>query len=171
MNHKNILFIGFMGVGKGTIARELAMRTALFAVDTDDLIESFSNRKIRTIFKEEGELYFRNLEKRVAIWLEHHVANSIISTGGGFVAVNNLNSIGTVVFLQLDFETILAKMMNHAKVNKKIKKRPLFQDLVKIRELFATRQPLYLAKADIIINLGGKSTLEAVDELYRKLTI
>ncbi len=37
--------MGFMGVGKGTIARALATKSKRFAVDTDDLIESLQNKK------------------------------------------------------------------------------------------------------------------------------
>ena len=43
----NIVLIGFMGVGKGRTARTLAEKTGMFAVDCDDLIESFANGKVR----------------------------------------------------------------------------------------------------------------------------
>ena len=48
--NKNIIFIGFMGVGKGTIARAFAREINRFSLDTDDLIESMENRKIKDIF-------------------------------------------------------------------------------------------------------------------------
>jgi len=37
---KNILIIGFMGVGKGTLARAIAKKYRVYNIDTDDLIES-----------------------------------------------------------------------------------------------------------------------------------
>ena len=165
----NILLIGFMGVGKGKLARELASRTDYFAIDTDDLIESFENITIKNIFKDKGEAHFRNLEQKVANWLEDSVENTIISTGGGFFGVDNLNNIGCVVYLQSDFDTISEKMMGHPKAKKKIKKRPLFQNTDKTRKLFESRLPLYEAKADITINVTGKSTNDIADELLRKL--
>ena len=58
---KNIVLIGFMGVGKGRIARMLAAKTGRFAVDCDDLIESFSNSKVKKIFAQFG----RSEERRV----------------------------------------------------------------------------------------------------------
>lgn len=64
MKKNNIILIGFMGVGKGTIARALVKESSMFAIDTDDLIESMENRKIKKIFASDGEPYFRNLEKR-----------------------------------------------------------------------------------------------------------
>jgi len=35
---KNIVLIGFMGVGKGSIAREIVKRSSFVALDTDDII-------------------------------------------------------------------------------------------------------------------------------------
>ena len=65
MKNNNIILIGFMGVGKGTVARALVKNSNYFAVDTDDLIESLVNKKIKKIFKDEGEEYFRFLEKKM----------------------------------------------------------------------------------------------------------
>ncbi len=133
MKENNIILIGFMGVGKGRLARELATKTDFIALDTDDLIESLENCKIKKIFSKEGEPYFRNIEQKVANWLELHVSNAIISTGGGFFAVENLQRIGTTFFLKSDFDTILREMLEHPKAKKKIKKRPLFQDVEKAK--------------------------------------
>ena len=77
-------FLSFYGVGKGTIARALIKKTKRFGLDTDDLIESMENRKIKAIFETDGEAYFRKLERKTAKWLEKNVKNAIISTGGGF---------------------------------------------------------------------------------------
>ena len=169
MGTGNLLLIGFMGVGKGRLARELAQRKGCFALDTDDLIESFENRKIRKIFKEDGEPYFRALERQVAEWLEKSVRNTVISTGGGFFAVENLNSIGTVVFLRAGFDSILNKMVTHPKAEKKLKKRPLFRDPKAAEKLFYERQPLYLAKADLVIDMEGKNISEVAESLIAKV--
>ena len=59
---KNIILIGFMGVGKGSVAREVIKNSKYMAIDTDDLIESMENRRIKTIFEQDGEEYFRKLE-------------------------------------------------------------------------------------------------------------
>ena len=104
---KNIVLIGFMGVGKGRIARMLAAKTGRFAVDCDDLIESFSNSKVKKIFAQFGEPRFRELELEVALWLESNVRKTIISTGGGFLQVPNLSKIGKVVYLHSDFDQIV----------------------------------------------------------------
>jgi len=76
--------MGFMGVGKGSLARELAKKTKRIAIDTDDLIESMENQKIKKIFEQEGEAYFRECEKKISRWLKKSVSDTIISIGGGF---------------------------------------------------------------------------------------
>lgn len=166
---KNIVLIGFMGVGKGTVARELSKQSGLFALDCDDLIESLENKKIKTIFEDEGEEYFRELEKRTAKWLEDSVKNSIISTGGGFFKVKNLNKIGKVIYLESSFDGILNRIKSSPNAQKKLAKRPLLQDLKKAKTLFNERSPLYKAKADIIVNVQNKSPKEIAKEILKEI--
>ncbi len=162
---KNIILIGFMGVGKGTVAREMAKQSSIYAVDTDDLIESLENRKIKEIFQTEGETYFRDLEKRTAKWLEKSVQNAIISTGGGFYKVKNLKKIGKVILLDASFEYIHAQILSHPNAKKKLEKRPLFQNIKKAKALYKERIPLYKEVADTVINIEGKSPKEIAKEI------
>jgi shikimate kinase len=166
---RNIVLVGFMGVGKGSLARALVKETGRFAVDTDDLIESMENRKIKDIFQEDGEAYFRALEVRTAEWLEQSVSNCIISTGGGFHDVDNLNRIGTVVYLKSDFDTIINKILSHPNAARKIEKRPLLKDQEQARLLLHKREPVYAPKADITIDVAGRKTAEILRELLAAL--
>ncbi len=165
----NIVLIGFMGVGKGRTARALATATDRFAIDTDDLIESFLKTRIRTFFAEQGEPAFRQVEQRAADWLEHQVSGTIISTGGGFFMVNNLARLGRVVYLHSSLKGILATIRQHPDAERKIKKRPLLQDRAKAKELFRTRLPLYRAAADFEIDVEGKKTSDVVAEIQTLL--
>jgi shikimate kinase len=168
-SRKNIILIGFMGVGKGSVAREVIKISDYISVDTDDLIESMENRTIKKIFEQEGEVYFRNLEKKISYWLENCVENTLISTGGGFFKQNNLKDIGVVVFLNSSFDKILKRIKNHPNASKKLKKRPLLKDLKKARELYKERLPEYMAVADIVIDVTDKSALECAKELLEKV--
>jgi shikimate kinase len=156
----NIVLVGFMGVGKGRTARALAAATGRFAVDTDDLIESFLKTKIRAFFAEQGEPAFRRVEQQVADWLEAHVNGSIVSSGGGFFMVNNISRLGHVVYLHSSLKGILSTLKQHPDAERKIKKRPLLQDMDKARELFRARLPLYRAAADYEIDVEGRKTSE-----------
>lgn len=171
LKNKNIVFIGFMGVGKGTIARALIKRTKRFGLDTDDLIESMENRKIKAIFETDGEAYFRKLEKKTAKWLEKNVKNAIISTGGGFFQVENLDRIGAVIYLKSSFDGILKRLKEHENADLKLAKRPLLTDENKARALFEERSSLYEAKADIIIDVENRSVNEITQDLITLLNL
>lgn len=166
---KNIILIGFMGVGKGSVAREVLKHSEYVAIDTDDLIESMENRKIKSIFEEDGESYFRKLEKKVAKWLEKSVDETLISTGGGFYKQKNLKKIGTVVLLDSPFDAIIKRIKEHPNAAKKLKKRPLLADLKKAKKLYDERRPEYLKLADIVIDVTEKSAQECAKELLKKV--
>lgn len=166
---KNIVLIGFMGVGKGSVAREIVKLSKMVALDTDDIIESMENRRIKKIFEEEGEEYFRALERKVARWLKKSVDNTLISTGGGFYKVPNLKKVGTVVLLNAPFDVIYQRILEHPNAEKKLKKRPLFQDLERARALYEERFPLYLKTADIVIDVDGKEIPKIAKEILKKV--
>ena len=166
---KNVILIGFMGVGKGSVAREVIKHSEYMAIDTDDLIESMENRKIKEVFADDGEAYFRRLEKNISLWLQDSVKNTLISTGGGFYKVKNLKKIGTVVLLDSPFDEIIKRIKKHPNAARKLKKRPLLSDLKKAKELYNQRRPEYLELADIIIDVTKKSAEDCSKELLKKV--
>jgi shikimate kinase len=166
---KNIVLIGFMGVGKGSVAREIVKQSDLVALDTDDIIESMENRSVKKIFAEEGEEYFRLLERKVALWLQKEVKGTLISTGGGFFKVPNLSKIGTVVYLSAPFDTIYNRILAHPDAAKKLRKRPLFQDIEKAKKLYEERSVLYKKAADITIDVSDKEPVDIAKEILKKV--
>ena len=167
---KNIILIGFMGVGKGTVARAFAKEYEdFYAIDTDDLIESLENRKIKKIFEEDGEAHFRALERKTAGWLERSVRNAVISAGGGFYRQPNLHAIGTVVLLESSFEAILKRIVEHPNARKKLAKRPLFSSPEQAEALYDEREPAYREVADIVVNVEGKTPERIAAEIYAHL--
>jgi len=166
---KNIILIGFMGVGKGTFAREYAKHSGLFNIDTDDLIESAQNKSIKSIFKKEGEPHFRKLEQECANWIESCVNHTLISCGGGFYKVKNLKKMGTVVLLDASYEWIYNRLKSAPNAKKKIAKRPLFNRESEARRLYTQRKKEYAKVADIVLDMEKGSTKEMIKELDRKL--
>ena len=158
-----------MGVGKGSIAREVIKLSDYIAIDTDDLIESMENKTIKKVFSDDGEEYFRKLEKKVSLWLEDSIKNTLISTGGGFYKQKNIKKIGTIVLLDSPFEKIINRIKAHPNAVKKLKKRPLLKDLTKAQELYDERRPEYLALADIVIDVTQKSAIDCAKELLKKV--
>ena len=169
MKKNNIILIGFMGVGKGTVARALVKKSNMFAIDTDDLIESMENRKIKKIFEAEGEPYFRALEKKTALWLEKSVNNTIISTGGGFYKQENINKIGKVVYLKSSFQGILDRINAAPNAANKLKKRPLLQNLEEAQKLYDLRAKEYEKVAKIIVDVENKDIKDIIKEILGQI--
>jgi len=165
---KNLIFIGFMGVGKGTTARAYAEKYNCFNIDTDDLIESKINTKIKNVFAEKGEKYFRGLEQECANWIEESVDNTLISCGGGFYQVSNIDKLGTVILLDASFDWIYNRLSTAENAKAKLKKRPLFSDLKKAEQLYNERVEKYKEIANIIIDVEEKDLKEIVKEIYKK---
>ncbi|AZL53355.1 MULTISPECIES: shikimate kinase [Aliarcobacter] len=169
MKKNNIILIGFMGVGKGTVARALVKESSMYAIDTDDLIESMENRAIKKIFANDGEAFFRNLEKKTALWLENSVDNTIISTGGGFYKQENLKNIGTVIYLKSSFDGILKRIKKAPNAKNKLKKRPLLQDKKEALKLYNTRVVEYQRVADIVIDVENRDLKDIVIDILGQI--
>lgn len=194
MKKNNIILIGFMGVGKGTVARamvkevqEVGLKSHFrkdgkeeagmvginshfqYVIDTDDLIESMENRAIKKIFAVDGEAYFRNLEKKTALWLESSVENTIISTGGGFYRQENLKNIGTVIYLKSSFDGILKRIKKAPNAKNKLKKRPLLQNKKEAMKLYDTRVKEYERVADIIVDVENRDLKLIVKEILGQI--
>ncbi len=164
---KNIILIGFMGIGKGTTARAYGKKYGSFIIDTDDLIESKANKKIKDIFKEKGEKYFRNLEQECANWIETSVEHTFISCGGGFYKVNNLKKLGTVILLDASYDWIYNRLLTAENSKAKLKKRPLFSEPKKAKKLYKDREKFYKEIADKIINVEDREMKDIIKEIHK----
>ncbi|MDD3467609.1 MAG: shikimate kinase [Campylobacterales bacterium] len=148
----NIVLIGFMGSGKSSIGRALAKQKNMYFVDTDALIESFEGQKIRDMFEQKGEVYFRECEKNCFAWLSANVSNAVISTGGGMpTVIDDFSKLGKTMYLKVDFEILLERLKAE-----EFDKRPLFADVEFARKIFETRESLYTQKADLIMDANAK---------------
>ncbi|MGH7784081.1 MAG: shikimate kinase, partial [Candidatus Binatia bacterium] len=139
---KNIALIGFMAVGKSAVGRKLARRLKRSFVDLDRFIEKDERKKIRVIFEEKGEPYFRKLEKEALIEVLRE-NDQVIATGGGVVTdeenLRILQQRSLLVCLRANTETLLRRAGTG-------KQRPLIkgEDKAKrIEELLHQREPFY----------------------------
>lgn len=153
----NLVLIGFMGCGKSSVGKLLAQKVQATFIDTDALIELRQNKSISEIFALEGEPFFRKLEQDIITKLACD-KNIVISTGGGLPIFSEIPSTMKTIYIKTSFETILSRM-----TKEEIAKRPLFQDRAKAHELFTSREAIYEAKADLIID--AEQPLEKVCEV------
>jgi shikimate kinase len=162
-----IVLIGFMGVGKTSVAQPLANKLNCRCIDVDSLILKFSEYdSIAEIIDKEGEPFFRDLE---AIVTEELVdtENVVISTGAGLplnqsAIVHLLKKNSTFVLLQAEFDTIVQRLKND-------NSRPLFRDKDKARQLFESRLPHYVSLAHHIIDTKKKDILGVVEEIELRI--
>jgi shikimate kinase len=142
-----IFLIGFMGCGKTYWGRGLSKKLGLPFFDLDEQIEEKEEKKINSIFKEEGEEYFRLLEKEVLYMLTESHESFIMATGGGTPCFYNnigyMKQAGTVVWINCSIDCLFKRLV-HQKGN-----RPLIKDLSDeqlqsyIREKYAHRRIYY----------------------------
>lgn len=153
----NIILVGFMGSGKTIVGKLLADDLNLKFVDLDGEIEKSSGLLIGEIFKNHGEEYFRELEKKEIQNLKN-IRNSVISLGGGSFCtpenINLLKAIGITVYLKADYSTLI-----HRYTEEEIIKRPLLQQAEKVQDLLKKRE-IYYSQADLIIDTNNMNPAE-----------
>lgn len=162
-----LILIGFMGSGKTSVAKLLADKLNLKAIDMDDLILKSSGRKsINEIFEIDGEKKFRRLETHTAQQLSNK-NNVVISTGGGIVmdkkTMNYVAKNSQVIYLKLSFDNATKR------VALKKTRPPLFKNIQFAKKLFKKRLPLYASYADITIDTNEKGVSEVVDSIIVEL--
>ncbi|HEO8744281.1 TPA: shikimate kinase [Campylobacter upsaliensis] len=159
---ENILFIGFMGCGKSTLAREFARESDRVFIDSDVLIEMQFHLSVNEIFAKFGEEFFRKEEQKMANFLTN-IKGISLATGGGFVGVRNLDKIGFCVYLRASFEFLKERLSEEERA-----KRPLFLD-ERARSLYEARLALYEEKANLILDIENQSLESLIKELKKRI--
>ncbi len=147
-----------MGTGKSAVGRVLARQTHFRHLDTDSEIERRAGKTIPQIFADDGEEAFRVRETEFLASLARPAAEDaplVLSTGGGTpMRPENaalLKQIGTVVWLQVTPEAILARVAHS------LHERPLLaahqaDPLARIKSLLTSREQMYAALADVVLD-------------------
>ena len=151
-----------MGAGKTTVGIELAKKLSYKLIDTDQSIENDQSRKIKDIFSEDGEPFFRNLETLKLKELINE-ENAIISTGGGIILKDEnrsiLNDLFTI-YLKADFENIFNRI-------KQDTSRPLLltdDPYNTAKDIFKSRQSIY-ESFKVHVCTDNMSPQQVVDEI------
>jgi len=113
----SVALIGFMGTGKTTVGKALAEKLNRQFIELDELIEKKAGKPISDIFKQEGEIAFRELEIEVTRDIANN-KNVIIACGGGLVLnkinIDRLRKECIIVYLTASFGTILKRTSDDA---------------------------------------------------------
>ncbi len=161
-----------MGAGKSTVGPILANTLGWNYYDLDRVIEERLGKKIKTIFKENGEPFFRHVESEILKELSHS-KNVIISLGGGtIVNQNNLNIIkntGKIIYLKASIDSIYKRVaFKRDRPNLIIDGEEFSKEKLtrKINDLFNAREKYY-NQADFTINTDNISIGITVDKLAK----
>jgi shikimate kinase len=162
---KNIALVGFMGTGKTAVARRLAGDMGKKYISTDELIEKREKRSINDIFRDEGEPYFRKVEKEVVKEVSEK-RDQIIDAGGGVILdsenVENLKRGGIIICLWAEPRAIYERTKRHGH-------RPLLNvndPEKRIKEMVEHRRPFY-EKADFRVDTTDLDIDSVVKEVKR----
>jgi shikimate kinase len=154
-----LYLVGFMGAGKTTVARAIGKRTGWRVEDIDQRIEAREHRTVASIFSQQGEPYFRQLE-RLALGELLPLRHVVVATGGGtFVEPDNralMLADGAVAWLDLPLAQVIERVPADGR-------RPLASDRTQMEQLFARRQLAY-AQAHVRVD-AARPVAEVVGRL------
>ena len=150
---KSIVLVGYMGSGKTTVGRQLAMALGRTFYDLDWYIEMRYHRTVAQLFEERGEEGFRELERNML----HEAAefeDIVLSCGGGtpcfFDNIDYICSVSESVYLKATPE-VLCQHLKMRKVERPLLKGKNEEELLAfIRTSLEQREPFYLKAKHVI---------------------
>lgn len=163
--NNNIILIGMPGAGKSTVGVILAKTLGKVFVDTDILLQNKHKLLLQNIIKRNGINTFIKTEGDLVKSLRCH--DSVIATGGSVVlcaeAMSHLQSIGTIIYLQLSLGALIKRIKN-------IETRGIVKtDNQSLDDIYEIRTPLYEGQADIIIKCNNKDVEQIIKEIIAEL--
>ncbi len=170
---KKVVLIGYMGSGKSVVAKKLANKIGISAVELDEMIEKKCEMSIQELFSSKGELFFRKEEHQLFLNLLNDNNDMVISTGGGTPCYFNnhelLNGENVVsIYLKASIDTLYNRLL------KGKQKRPLIANLNndEIKEFIAKHlfdRSFYYNQATYKVNVDAKTIDEIVAEIANLL--
>ncbi len=165
----NIALIGFMGTGKTAVGKVLAQKLRKEFVELDAVIEKKAGKTIPAIFRQDGEIRFRELE--IEAVREIATKNNVVIACGGGIVLNTINidrlkKESVIIYLTASPSVILKR----TSIDKSA--RPLLDvaDRVQeIKKLLDFRQPFYTRAADITINTSRLDINGVADKILETL--
>ncbi len=161
----NYILIGMPSCGKTTIGTELSKKIGYGYIDSDSVIVAREGKRLPQIIEEKGREGFLDIEAKVNS--ELCADRCVIATGGSVIyrehAMEKLKQLGTVVYLQLTYETVAERIGD-------LKERGVaIKEGFTLRDLYNERKALYEKYADIFVVLDGKTVAQSVDAVAKAI--
>ena len=161
-SRRHLVLVGLMAAGKTTVGAACATRLARPFVDTDDIVEANTGMSVSDVFAQQGEVGFRQLERRAVADACATPTPAVIACGGGAVLDGDnrrrLHQAGFVVWLQAAPATLSARVKDGSE-------RPLLQGrgTATLERLATVRAAAYEAAADALVDTENRTVPEVVD--------
>jgi shikimate kinase len=151
-----IFLTGFMGSGKSSFGRRLAIRLERDFVDTDREIERIASATIAEIFETRGEEAFRHIEREVIDSLGGLPDGTVVALGGGAVCgegvMELLKEWGTTVYLRMSPSHLVKRIGEKGRDKRpKIKGMDDEQLLAYINKVLPQRE-IYYNRANFVVD-------------------
>lgn len=163
----NIVLIGMPGAGKSTLGVVLAKILNYDFLDADLVIQNKHGKTLQTLINERGPQGFLDVENQDL--QEINVHRTIVATGGSAVyseqAMRHLQSIGTVVYLQISYSE-LANRLGDLQERGVVMKGGVGMSLA---DLYEERLPLYEKWAEITVDVEKTSITQAAKKVVAAL--
>ena len=151
----NVILIGMPSCGKSTVGVLLAKHLGYRFIDSDLLIQEKTGRLLHELIRERGIDGFLALENEVNAAID--TERAVISTGGSVVfceqAMQHLRSIGRVVYLKIDYDTLCARLGDY------VHRGVVIREGHTLLDMYRERAPLYEKYADVTVEQGAHATL------------
>ncbi|MDD5590728.1 MAG: shikimate kinase [Dehalococcoidales bacterium] len=165
----SIALIGFMGTGKTTVGKALADKLGKEFFELDILIEKKAGKAIPVIFKEDGEISFREFEIEVVKEVSQQ-RNAVIACGGGVILnkinIDRLRKEAVMVYLTATPRIILRR------ISRDTDERPLLavaDPALTVKDLLRFRRPFYERAADVTVNTSRLDIGSVVRQITDKI--
>ncbi|MFD3441262.1 shikimate kinase [Streptomyces sp. NPDC058685] len=163
-----IVLVGPMGSGKSTVGALLAEQLGVAYRDTDADIVASEGREISDLFVDEGEPYFRELE-RAAVRDAVAAHTGVLSLGGGAVLDDATRELLTglpVVYLSMEVEEAVRRVgLNQARPLLAVNPRKQW------RELMDARRHLYTEVARVVVATDERTPAEVAEAVLDALEL
>lgn len=168
----NLVLIGYRATGKTSVGRQLAQILRRPFVDLDQILVQEAGRSVAEIVAQGGWEDFRRREQDL-VARYGPAQGLVLATGGGvvldFANVQILRDNGIVIWLTADPATIQSRLSGDRGQQAGRPSLTGGDTIQEVAEVLQSRQHLYLAAAQIIIDTTGLSIPQVVEQVLAAL--
>ncbi len=166
-SNSNVILIGMPGAGKSTLGIVLAKIINKKFEDADLVIQNQTDKTLQKIIDAMGPEGFIHVEN--AVLCDMKLDDTVLATGGSAVysdeAMQHLSSIGTVVYLEVSYESMMSRLTDLQERGVVLKGGISMS----MHDLYEERRPLYEKYADLTVNVDDLSITAAARKVASAL--